>query len=232
MSAPLVLAAHGTTDPAGRAVAVEVAERAGERLGVAARVGFVDVCGPELADVLGEFADADDAPVVVPFFLAAGYHVRHDVPAAVRDAAPSAHVTPWLGEAPEVLDALAGRIAEVEREPDGVVLAAAGSSDADARGEVEAVAEALSARLDVPVRAAFLSGPGATPTEAVADLRSQGCMHVVLAAHLLAPGVFLRRLTTTAGELDVPVTAAVGAHDSLVGLVTRRYREAPATPVA
>ncbi|GAB48162.1 sirohydrochlorin chelatase [Mobilicoccus pelagius] len=225
MSVPLVLAAHGTTDPAGRAVAVEVAQRAGERLGVEARVGFVDVCGPELAGVLGEFVDAEDAPVVVPFFLAAGYHVRHDVPAAVHEAAPSARVTPWLGEAPEVLDALAGRIAEVEREPEAVVLAAAGSSDVDARSEVEAVATALGSRLDVPVAAAFLTGPGATPAEAVADLRSRRRRHVVLAAHLLAPGVFLRRLTGTAEDLDAAVTDAIGSHEAIVSLVERRYRE-------
>lgn len=229
MTRPLVLAAHGTVDPAGRAVTVEVAARSAERLGVRAEVAYVDVCGPELLDVLGRYADdpgRGEAPVVVPFFLAAGYHVRHDVPTAVRSALPAALVTPWLGDAPEVLDALAGQVAEVAAAPDGVVLAAAGSSDADARGEVEAVAAALAARLGVPVSAAFLSGPGTTPTEAVAALRDRGAADIVLAAHLLAPGVFLRRLASTAADLGVAATGAIGAHDAIVSLVARRHREA------
>ena len=101
MTRPLVLAAHGTVDPAGRAVTVEVAARSAERLGVRAEVAYVDVCGPELLDVLGRYADdpgRGEAPVVVPFFLAAGYHVRHDVPTAVRSAARS--TLPGLGDGP------------------------------------------------------------------------------------------------------------------------------------
>ena len=79
MTRPLVVAAHGTTSAAGRRVVQDCAARAADLLRVPVRVGYVDVCEPTLADALA----GGPAPVVVPLFLASGYHVRHDVPASV-----------------------------------------------------------------------------------------------------------------------------------------------------
>ena len=239
---PLVLAAHGTADPAGQAVVEQVAAGAGRLLGVPALVGYVDVCGPTLAEVLAEPAPATTAghapattaghapapPVVVPFFLASGYHVRHDVPAAVRHL-PGALVTPALGVEDEVAQALAARVREAAAPgpaPEAVVVTGAGSSVAAARAEVEQVSRAVGELLGVAAGTAYLSGPGPRPEEEITRLRGLGHGRVVLAAHLLAPGHFLSRAREVAAGHGAAATDALGTHPLVRALVLRRYREA------
>ena len=61
---PLVVAAHGTASEEGQRVVRDCAARAGALLGLPSppSVGFVDVCGPTLQEVLAGLSD----PVVVP----------------------------------------------------------------------------------------------------------------------------------------------------------------------
>lgn len=91
----IVLAAHGTRDPAGAVVVAELAGLVRSR-GVPVRVAYADVREPDVTTVLDSLGGRP--AVVVPAFLAAGYHVRADIPAqvaasghpAVTVAAPSA----------------------------------------------------------------------------------------------------------------------------------------------
>lgn len=237
---PLVLAAHGTADPAGRAVVEQVAARVAEQLGVAHWVGYVDVCGPTLQEVLTE-ADVQLPPVVVPFFLASGYHVRHDVPSAVTGVT-GATVTAALGVEDEVVRALSDRVLAVGTTaggvgppahtsgpaPGAVVVTGAGSSMAAARAEVAETARRVGQRLGVATGTAFLSGPGPRPEQETERLRAAGHSRVVLAAHLLAPGRFLDRARLTAASCGAVATDALGWHEEIQALVVRRYREAPA----
>lgn len=222
MSRRLVVAAHGTASAAGRDVVEACAAAAADELGVGHAVGYVDVCGPVLQEVLV----GTSSPVVVPLFLATGYHVRHDVPAAVASA-PGAVVTPALGAAPEVVAALADRVLQAHDRPDAVVLTAAGSGVTAARAEVAQVAQLLAEFLGAAAGTAFLTGPGPRPEEEVARLRGAGHERVVLATHLLAPGHFLDRAHASAAALGTVASAALGTHPALVSLVVRRYREAP-----
>jgi len=231
---PLVVAAHGTASAAGRAVVEECAARAGELLGVPTSVGYVDVCEPELVDVLRRTT----RPVVVPLFLASGYHVRHDVPAALAETSGGV-VTDALGSAEAVIEALVSRLRELlgtGRPPaehlDGIVLASAGSSQASARGEVADVADLLAERVRVPVSVAYLSGPGPTVEEVCAAHRSQGRSRLAVVTHLLAPGVFLdraRRLGAEAGAIGV--TDALGSHPAISMRVAGRYTAAVSASV-
>lgn len=226
MTRPLVVAAHGTASRPGRRVLEEVTAAAAARLGVRPLLGYVDVVGPRLEQLLDGLSGA----VVVPLFLATGHHVRVDVPAAVREAA-GAVATPAVGSGEEVLDALEDRVravlaADPDRPADGVLLAAAGSSDVSARGEVTAAAAALARRLGVPVAAAFLTGPPPTPEDGLATLAAAGAHEVVVASHLLAPGHFQTRLEERAAGLGLRATAPVGAHPRVVDAVVARYRAA------
>ena len=81
----LLLVAHGTRDPAGAVVTERVAARARQALGVPVAVSYVDVRRPTPADALAELPGPC---VAVPMFLAAGYHVRVDVPAQLREYRP------------------------------------------------------------------------------------------------------------------------------------------------
>ena len=78
-----VLVAHGTRKACGVAMLAELAERVGAVLGVRVRTAFVDVLGPSPGDVL---ASLSGPAVLVPAFLAGGYHVRTDIPAHVSPA--------------------------------------------------------------------------------------------------------------------------------------------------
>lgn len=228
MRRPLIVAAHGTASVTGRRVVEDCAARAADLLRVPARVGYVDVCAPSLAEVLADRPD----PVVVPLFLTSGYHVRHDVPSAVADR-PGAVVTPALGTASPVIEALGSRLREVlgpglvSEHADGLVLASAGSTQEAARSEVEQVASLLGDRVGIPVEVAYLSGPGARLDEVCAAHRAAGRSRLAVASHLLAPGVFLeraRRLGVDSGV--VAVTDALGSHPAISTLVAARYTTA------
>lgn len=238
---PLVVAAHGTASAAGRAVVEECAGRAGELLGVPASVGYVDVCEPVLADVLRGTAH----PVVVPLFLATGYHVRHDVPAALEQSRGGV-VTEAIGTASALIEALLARLRELV-EPrgsitdhlDALVLASAGSSLPGARAEVAEVARLLAERARVPVTVAYLSGPGPGIDEVCAAHHALGRSRLAVVSHLLAPGVFLDRARHLGEQSGVVgVTDALGTHPAISTLVAGRYTRAlaplapaPDTPI-
>ncbi|MFK3983165.1 sirohydrochlorin chelatase [Micromonospora sp. NPDC050397] len=71
---------------------------------------------------------------------------------------------------------------------DAVVLAAAGTRDADARRGVEGVAGALRELLGVPCVAAYASAAPPTAGAVVERLRAAGARRIAVAAYFLAPG--------------------------------------------
>ncbi|MCX2734206.1 sirohydrochlorin chelatase [Saccharopolyspora sp. NFXS83] len=219
MTAPLLLAAHGTRDPAGPRVLDRIAAAVAERAGVAVHVAYVDVIGPTLADALREL----DGPVVaVPAFLAAGYHVRTDLPAQLAAAGRSGDVTTTapLGPAPELAAAMLDRLTAAGWHPAAeVVFAAAGSSDPRALADVRAAARLLGLRCGRALRPSYVST--ATPLTAQV-CAAPSAADQIIAPYLLAPGLFHRKLS------GLPVRAVaepIGAHPGVVDLVVRRYRE-------
>jgi sirohydrochlorin ferrochelatase len=213
----LVLAAHGTQDPAGAIVVSEIAAAVRRRLpSVAVEVAYVDVRSPSLTEVLHS---VDGPAVVVPAFLAAGYHVRVDVPEQILlSGAESVTVTPALGPDDLVLDAVYDRLVAAGWEHgDGVVLAAAGSSDARAVADVHRAARRLSVLTRSAVQVGFITS--AQPS-VVSAVRSCGG-RVAIASWLLAPGLFHQRLADIGAAL---VSEPIGAHRRLVDLIVRRAR--------
>lgn len=177
----LVVVAHGTRDPAGVAVTRRLAAAVG------AELAFVDVLPPRLRDVL---ARVPGPVTVVPAFLAAGYHVRVDVPAEVA-AAGRDDVTVTAALGPAVAAAAAARLRAAGWRPgDAVLLAAVGSSDPRASLDVRRAARGLTAVLRHPV------GVCSVPSlpSVVAGLQATG-RRVAVAPWLLAPGVFHRAAT-------------------------------------
>ncbi|WP_216852888.1 sirohydrochlorin chelatase [Phytoactinopolyspora halotolerans] len=223
----LVAAAHGTRDPGGPVVLEELLDQVRAQLpGVDVRIAYVDVIGPMLDEVL---AEAGGAPVVVPMFLASGYHVRVDVPDAVETTGGRAVVTSALGPDDAVVAAVADRLREASGDelPDSVVLAAAGSSDESALGEVEAAAAKLSGLIDRDVVVGYITTATPTVEDAVESLRVAGHERVGIATYLLAPGLFLRRLDGMGADVVAP---PIGVHPSVVDLVADRYRAAVGVP--
>lgn len=245
---PLLAVAHGTSDAAGLATLDALLERVRFlRPGVETTVAFVSVADPTPQQALaGLLADGAREVVVLPLLLGQGYHVRHDIPKAIRAAADlpggdalSVYRAPALGPDPMLATVLADRLAEVGGPVFGtqVVLAAAGSSDRRANADAVAMAGMLAERLGMPVRTAYVTGAQPPVAELLARLARRG-RPIAVATYLLSSGEFSRRVadsaTLAALDADHPRTlrvgAPLGAHDLVARLVLRRYDAALAKP--
>ena len=221
---PLVLLAHGSRRPGPSSVLSRTAERVSTILpGVEVRTGYVELQPPDPATALEGLVD----PVVLPFFLARGYHVVHDVPAAVERHG-SGTVTGHLGVEEHLVEAVAQRLREASAPLGGlagldhIVLGAAGSRQAAALEEVETITRLLEARLGREVTPAYLSAARPSVRDAVSTARARGARRVGVATYLLAEGRFHRALHSTGADV---VAAPIGDHSALAELVALRYRE-------
>ena len=240
----LLLVAHGTREEAGAEVSRQLAEAVQRRLPEApVRLAFADVRPPTVGHVLPALLGATQASaaevgaaeagavevILVPAFLAAGYHVRRDLPAqlAAAGVADRVRVTPVLGADPRLVAAAEARLrAAGWRRGDATVLAAAGSSDPGARAEVAAVARVLGRRLGCSVRVGYLAGGAPSVGELVTRLREErpgSRRRVAVASWLLAPGVFQRRLLAAGADVSAD---PLGVRRGVVDAVLTRYWDA------
>ncbi|MGU3293635.1 sirohydrochlorin chelatase [Williamsia sp. M5A3_1d] len=212
-----VLVAHGTRSSVGVATVAGIAELVAQRVGPT-RVAFVDVLGPSPTDVL---RDLDGPAVVVPAFLASGYHVRVDLPEHIRAVArENVAVAPALGPDPVIAAVLLARLREAGWRPgDAVVLAAAGSSDPDACGDVRRATDMLAELTGDRVDVGYVTTASPAVPEAVVAARARGARRVVIASYLLAPGLFHTRL---AGFGADAVAQPLGADPAIADLVASR----------
>lgn len=217
-----ILVAHGTRRPEGVMMIGELAERVGALLAQPVRVAFVDVLGPTPMELLAAEAGTGRPAIVVPAFLARGYHVGVDLPTHVAASGhPDVTMTPALGPDRGVTAVVATRLAESGWRPgDSVVLAAAGSSDPNARADLDRAARMLSELVGVRVEVAFAATGGPTVAEAVTAMRARGARRVVVASYLLADGLFQRRLHDAGADL---VTEPLGAHPGIARIIADRF---------
>ncbi|WP_018180871.1 sirohydrochlorin chelatase [Jongsikchunia kroppenstedtii] len=221
-----LLVAHGTRNPHGVSMIGDLAAAMADRLGERVPVAFVDVLGPRPDEVL---AGLGCEPVVlVPAFLSSGYHVRVDVPEhVVTSRHPDVTVTDALGPSPELARAMVDRLLESGWRPgDHVVLAAAGTSDRNAQGEVRAAAAMLSAIVGHRVSIAFAAGTGSDyplVADAVRKARMRGARRVAVASYLLAEGLFQQRLRDAGADV---VGEPLGLHPAVIRLACLRRRYA------
>lgn len=219
----LVAVGHGTGDPAGRRALARVRLAvAALRPGLEVLAASVDVQKPALPDVVARVSGQGRRSVVVPLLLSAGYHVHTDVAQAVAASGGLSAAADALGPDDALVDVLVDRLSAAGgvRDGDGVVLAAAGSSDARAVRDVEEVAGALAGRLGSPVTPAYLSAARPPVADAVTAARAAGARRVVVANYLLAPGFFADRLQRVGADV---VSDPLAPHPLLADLVLRRY---------
>lgn len=218
-----LLVAHGTRKADGVAMIADLADRVGHQLGQRVHTAFVDVLGPTPAEVLTELPDGP--AVVVPAFLASGYHVRVDVPAFVTASEhPDVTVTDALGPSADIVRVVVDRLVESGWQPtDSVILAAAGTSDDRAKRDLRVTATLLSAAIGARVELAYAATGEPRVADAVATMRSQGARRVVVASYLLADGLFQDRLHQSGADV---VTAPLVTHPGVVRLIARRFRRA------
>jgi sirohydrochlorin cobaltochelatase len=246
---PLLLAAHGTRDPAGvaafRALAARVGDMAG-RDGTQVAGGFIELSAPPLRDSVSLLTSTAPARLVaVPLMLSAAGHAKGDIPAALARERTRHPGLTWtygrpLGPHPALLELLAARIAAVSG-PDApaVLLVGRGSTDPDANADVVKTARLLWEGRDYPLaETAFVSLARPDVAEGLERCRLlgaglSGARRIVVARYFLFPGVLPDRVAEQAAayaaahpELDIRCADVLGDCDEIAALVYERYHEA------
>ena len=217
----LILAAHGTRRPGGVAMIGDLAANVSALVERTVQVAFVDVLGPTPSEVL---SSAGRPAVVVPAFLARGYHVRTDLPAHVAASGhPNATVTPALGPSREIAQIVAQQLVKSGWRPgDSVILAAAGTSDPRARADLRITAALVSALTRSSVDLGFAATGDPHVCEAVERARRRG-RRVVVVSYLLADGLFQEVLRASGADI---VTRPLGTHPELARVIASRFQTA------
>jgi sirohydrochlorin cobaltochelatase len=251
---PLLLAAHGTRDPAGvagfQALAARVADLAG-RDGIEVAGGFIELSAPPLRDAVSSLAGpplANTGPariVAVPLMLVAAGHAKGDIPAALaREQArhPGVGFTyaRTLGPHPALIELLDSRVAAVAGDtPPAILVVGRGSTDPDANADVVKTARLLWEGREYPLaETAFVSLARPDVAEGLERCRllsasQHGARRIVVARYFLFPGVLPDRVAEQTAEyaaahpeLDIAVAGVLGDCDEIAALVLERYREA------
>ena len=234
MNSPVLIAcAHGTRNAEGQAAIRQVlADIEALRPGLTVVEAYVDVQEPELSGVVAGLPEGTPA-VVVPLLLSTGYHVKVDIPKAIKGR-PEVVATPPLGPDPRLAELLAARLREAGLgDDDGVLLAAAGSSLPDGSVDSEEQARLLAELLPNKVRVAYGASAEPNVPDGVAALRAElagteqagGAGRIVVASYLLATGYFHDQLFKA--EADV-VTAPLLPSPALAEIALERYDAAVA----
>ncbi|MBG6084337.1 sirohydrochlorin chelatase [Zhihengliuella flava] len=229
----LVAASHGTGSPAGqRAIRGLVDAVRAARPELRVEEAFVDVQTPSVPTVL---SGAGPLPRVVPLLLSTGYHTRHDLAEAAREVEGTT-VTRALGPDPRLAAVLARRLEEAGlRAEDQVILACAGSTDAQGVADCHTMASLLGAHIGRKVEPAFVSAAEPTVNDAVATAAERARRgffsrrarrgRVVVATYLMAPGHFAARVAGCEADVVSQPLLLPGAAvpPELVELVLERY---------
>jgi sirohydrochlorin ferrochelatase len=211
----LLTVAHGTRAGEGNAVALELSRLAGSSLGVPAFESYVELQSPLMAEALRLSADPT---VVVPLLLSRGYHTRVDLPEALGSARGPAVITDPLGPSAALAVAQVARLLEAGATPgQPVVLAAAGSNDPIAAGDLAAATDFLAEAWGSEVRVASMAAGD------VADVVRPGD---AVSLYLLAPGQFAREIAAAARAAGASVVSdVIGTHPAVVDLICDKYRD-------
>lgn len=228
----LLLASHGSRDPAAQRAVLALVAAVTRALATTspattALAGFIDVQQPDVPHSLAA-AEADRAAVIVPLLISAGYHVRVDLADAVAGARPRpVAVTAALGPDSRLTGILAERLVQSGLGAgDRVILAAAGSSDANAVADCRRAGEELARLLNRPVTVAFIAAAQPSLPHAVAATRTEfPGARVVVASYLLAPGTFAALARGAGADIVTTTLLAEGEEPpaALVDVVLDRY---------
>jgi sirohydrochlorin cobaltochelatase len=241
----LLVAGHGTRDPAGVAAFTALTSRiaaAGREDGRDVAGGFIELSAPPIRDAVAALAAHGHRDVVaVPLMLSAAGHSKGDIPAALaRETARHPGLTVRygrpLGPHPVLLRLLAERIAAVGDGdgPPAVLVVGRGSTDPDANADVCKVSRLLWEGRDYEfTETAFVSLARPGVAEGLERCRRLGARRIVVARYFLFPGVLPDRITAQAQEyagghpgLEVRCTDVLGDCPEIAALVAERYREA------
>jgi sirohydrochlorin ferrochelatase len=243
-STAILLLSHGSRDPRAEYVVGELVRAVTAGTGLTVRAAYLGFAAPNPTVALRRLAaDGFTSVRVVPLLFTPGFHVTHDVPAAVAASGVTQRME--ISVAPPLLaggrrqrdlllTALADRLLEsfaagADRNIDSLVLASAGSSSPKARRCMEDLARDLERSHGIPVELAYASAGSPSPTQALEALADRGATNPAVASLFVAPG----RLTDSvvAACEGLPVADPLGVSPAFVKLLVARTREPVPAPL-
>ena len=237
MTAPsLVLLGHGSNDPQVPQVSHQIREGLlAIRPELDVHVAFLDHCPPSGMQVVSRLVNQGVPEVVfVPLLLSDAFNVQAEVPALlaqVRTAYPELRVIAArpIGPEAQLLSIIDRRLRDALRarrvsELDGLVFAAAGSSDIRSNALVARRARQWATHHRLPCVTAFATGSGPSTAEAIRTLRGQGRRHIAVGSWFLSPGLHYTRQAKLAVEAGaVAVSAPMGGEPEIAEVALIRY---------
>ncbi|HEY6240758.1 MAG TPA: CbiX/SirB N-terminal domain-containing protein [Burkholderiales bacterium] len=119
-SAAIILFAHGAREPAWARPFETIRDRL-HASGTPVELAFLEFMSPSLDEAAARLADKGiEMVIIVPLFLAQGAHLKRELPAMVakirkRHAKTEFRVTSALGDAPEIVAAIADWVQRTAR---------------------------------------------------------------------------------------------------------------------
>jgi sirohydrochlorin ferrochelatase len=237
MTAPsLILLGYGSTDPGVAQISHQIRDQLLEiRPELDIHVAFLDYCSPSALQVVNKLVKRGVSEVVlVPLLLSDAFHAQVEVPAVIAQiqaAHPTLQVIASrpIGPEAQLLAVIDRRLRDVLRtkrvnELDGLVFAAAGSSDVRSNAIVARRARQWANHHRLPCVTAFATAAGPSTGEAVRTLRAQGRRHIAVGSWFLAPGVRYSKQAELALEAGaVAVSAPLGAEPEVAEAALTRY---------
>jgi sirohydrochlorin cobaltochelatase len=248
MSDALLIAAHGSRDPAGVAEFWELAD-AWQRLRPdrMQAAGFLEFARPTIAESIDDLvAQGARRIAVAPAMLMAAGHVKNDVPSEIQDAqarhpsvafpmARALDIHPALLELCHVRfrEAFESR-AQIPLERTLLLLVGRGTSDPDANANIARVSRFLWESYGVGWASVAFSGLTAPSVdEALTVCRRLGFERIVVQPYFLFDGVLLKRIYDTAarhaaadGRVDIVTVPHLRVHPLLIQALEDRVHEA------
>lgn len=245
MTAPLIIAAHGTRLAEGQQACRELVALVADMLPtVDVRGAYVELDEPTIADAVESALAADEKrAVVVPLMVGAGGHVLDDIPTAGEEGrrrVPGSHVSysAHLGPEPAMRAAVLQRIDAVlgDWEPSevGVVFLGRGCSVTEANADHARLTRQIGEEGGYGCCvSAFIQVVRPTLTDGLNQALAMGFTKIVVSPNFLFPG----RLHRWAGReidawvaehpgVDVRLADVIGPCEELASVVVERYRQA------
>jgi len=237
MTAPtLVLLGYGSSDPRVAEVSRDIRSQILEiRPELDIHAAFLDHSTPNGLQVVNKLVRRGVTEVVfVPLLLSDAFQAHAEVPALiaqVQAAHPELQVLASrpIGPEAQLLSVVDRRLREELRarqvnELDGLVFAAAGSTDQRSNAIVARRARQWASHHKLPCVTAFATSSGPTTAEAVRTLRAQGRRHIAVGSWFLAPGALYARQAELAFDAGaVAVSAPLGAEPEIAETALTRY---------
>lgn len=237
MTAPaMILLGYGSADPrvadVSHAVRSDVLEIRPE---LDVSVAVLDHGSPSGLQVVNKLVKRGAHEVVfVPLLLSDAFHGHAEVPALVAQV-QAAHpdlaviASRPIGPEAQLLSVVDRRLREELRsrrisELDGLVFAAAGSTDPRSNALVARRARQWASHHRLPCVTAFATASGPTTGEAVRTLRTQGRRHIAVGSWFLSPGhLYTHQAELALGAGAVAVSAPLGAQPEIAETALARY---------